>query len=162
MSPRRRAIELASRRHVSRPRARLIRVGHVVETGGGAVVRFDSECTMPGCGGCRAAVSRGAEISLAWLQEVREVSVGDAVAVEFTARALTRAAAMVFGLPLAALLVGAWLGGLAAGSVGLPADDVGAVLGLAGLVLACLTVTRCGDKVTRTLRLTVHRARIER
>lgn len=56
--------------------------------------------------------------------------------------ALTRVSVLVFGVPLVALLLGGWLGGLAGGSPGAEAEVISGLSGLAALALAGFAVVR--------------------
>lgn len=73
--------------------------------------------------------------------------VGERVTVAVPEAALTRVAALLFGLPLAALLGGAWIGAaLSAGS-----DVVSALVGVVSLGLTLWLVTCSSGALARTL-----------
>lgn len=153
---------MGARQQRSTAGAQLTRIGRVVESNGAAVVRFLPACTNGSCRGCHAAPGRALEIPLTRLAEIGEASAGDSVALEVTAGALGRVAALTFGLPLAALVIGAWLGRHAAAVAAISPDVAAPTVGLVALALVCTIVTRCGDSVARMLKLTAHKVRMAR
>jgi hypothetical protein len=72
---------------------------------------------------------------------------------------LTRAACLLFAVPLAALLAGTWLGGMAAKPVAVNGDLAGAMVGFLCLTVAMLIMARRGAAVMGALRLTAHRGK---
>lgn len=134
---------------------RLERFGRVVDCGGEAVVRFTSQCGLrdadggcvAGCGLFRsvAALEQRADASsrpegprqipLTALPGGRGLQPGDPVVLSVSRRALTGLAWLLFGVPLVALLGGAWLGSRLAGTAGLPEDPSAALVGLLSLAL---------------------------
>lgn len=94
----------------------IVRCGTVVAAGTGSCRVAIQRDRCAGCGGRCAA-------GLGWLREVElEVAtaaapnVGERVRVGVPRRGMTAAALSVFGLPLAGLATGAWLGGAASAS----------------------------------------------
>jgi positive regulator of sigma E activity len=86
---------------------------------------------------------------------------GDILTLGITAAALTRVAGVVFGVPLAALLLGTWVGGIAATCVtvrsGTVVDLISGVVGVTSLLLASMLVARRGDSVLGLLKLRASR-----
>ncbi len=78
---------------------------------------------------------------------------------EVSARALTRVALMVFAVPLAALLAGAWMGRAAADVVGTGADMTSGLAGLACLATASAVMAGNGSAMVGMLNI---RARCRR
>lgn len=139
----------------------LSRQGHVVESDSGPVVRFTPECGLSraGCTGHCGWRRPSAQIPLAWLNLPAEAGAGDHVTLAVTAGSLTRLAGWVFGMPLVALLGGAWLGERLAGPLTLPPDLGAATAGLGFLLAALALVARQGGTLGRMVKLT---ARLER
>lgn len=129
---------------------RLERLGRVVECRGEAVVRFSDGCAACGC--CRVSRS-DRQIPLAWLQGAEGLRQGDSLTLSVPVGALTRVSALVFGVPLGALLLGGWLGRLAGSYLGPGAEVAGGITGLAGLVLAWAIVAGRAGAVTEMLKL---------
>ncbi len=119
-----------------------MREGRVVERDGRAVVRFGA----PGCQGsgpCACvAVAREPEVGLTALGLAGEAAAGQRVSVGISRAALDRLAGALFGLPLLALIGGAWLGGALAPADGLAADIIPAAAGLTAAVLVLTLVAR--------------------
>ncbi|MDZ7669163.1 MAG: SoxR reducing system RseC family protein [Gammaproteobacteria bacterium] len=139
----------------------LSRRGRVVESDGAPVVRFTPECGLSrtGCAGHCGWRRPTAQIPVAWLNLPGDTSAGDRVVLSVAAGSLTRLAGWVFGVPLAALLAGAWLGELLAVRLALPPDPGGGIVGLAFLLAASGLVARQGVTLGRMVKLT---ARLER
>jgi positive regulator of sigma E activity len=116
---------------------------------------------MAGAGcGCCGAFQRDRQIPLSWLAAGGEPRVGESITVEVPSAALTRVAAVLFAVPLAALLAGAWLGRLAGGAA-LGADLTSGIAGLICLGSSLLVVARYGAAMAGMLRLTAHRQRMD-
>ena len=106
----------------------IVRCGTVIAAGGGGC-RVAMERDR--CAGCAGRCTAG----LGWLSQVElkvathePPAVGEQVFVGVPRRGMTSAALTVFGLPLAGLVAGAWLGAAAAALIGFAA---GASLALA-------------------------------
>lgn len=142
---------------------RLQRRGRIVTVGGQTLVRFTAGCDAAdgGCGGCWAG-RRCRDIPLHALDGAADAVVGDVVVLEAAGPGLTRVALRLFGGPLAALLVGAWLGERTAGLVALPADIASALIGVCCFVLAWLITARGGASMIGMMALTVRRQRMDR
>lgn len=139
----------------------LSRQGRVVESGGIPVVRFTPECGLSraGCAGHCGWRRPAAQIPLAWLNLPTETGAGDRVTLAVATGSLTRLAGRVFGVPLAALLIGAWLGEWLAGRLALSPDLGAGIAGLGFLLAALALVARQGGTLGRMVKLT---ARLER
>lgn len=139
----------------------LSRQGRVVESGGVPVVRFTPECGLSrtGCAGHCGWRRPSAQIPVAWLNLPAGTGPGNDVVLAVAAASLTRLAAWVFGVPLAALLAGAWLGESIALALALPPDPGAGVVGLAFLLAASGLVARQGVTLGRMVKFT---ARLER
>lgn len=142
---------------------RLVRPGQVVETEAGPVVRFLPECGRAdgACALCGSGRGRGAggarEIPLAWIAAGSEVRAGERVQVAVAADALTRLAVRLFGIPLMALVAGAWLGHAVAARAAFDPDLLAAGTGLICLAVAALAAARGGSPALHRLGLTIHR-----
>jgi positive regulator of sigma E activity len=104
---------------------------------------------------------RARQIPVAWLDAIPDVRVGDSLTVEVASSALTQVAWMAFAVPLAVLLGGAWLGGTAAGILGLAPDTASGIAGLGCLALASTIMARRGGAMVRVLKLTACRQRTD-
>ena len=105
----------------------LVASGSVVSRGGSLDVRVDGNCGPTTCAGCR----RGSgHISAAGCG----FEPGARVRIEVPASRLTHVAALLFGVPLLALLAGAWAGAELASYLPFSADIASP---LAGLALLC-------------------------
>lgn len=109
----------------------------MVESSGGAVVRFAMSCAGCGSAGVCATARRRVEVPVRWLGFDRAPAPGDTVSVTVSAAALTRIALALFAAPLAVLLAGAWLGEHLAGAFAWP-PGIAPALGFAGFALALL------------------------
>lgn len=76
-----------------------------------------------------------------------------------SSRALSRLAVILFALPVAVMLIVAWMAAALAPGLGLPPDPTAGVAGLVGLALCCCLVGRRGGRLERTLTLN---ARLDR
>jgi positive regulator of sigma E activity len=101
------------------------------------------------------------QIPVAWLDTIADVHAGDALTVEVASGPLTQVAWMTFAVPLAGLVGGAWLGGIAAGILGLAPDTASGIAGLGCLALASTIMTRRGGVMVRVLKLTAYRQRTD-
>jgi positive regulator of sigma E activity len=139
----------------------IARQGRVVDCHGSPVVRFTAQCGRDGgCTGvCGMLPSRSPQIPLTRLDSAAGARYGDRVTLLVAGASLTRLACLVFALPLAALLAGAWLGEALAAVPGWPADFVSGLAGLAGLMAAGTWVASRGAALERGLHLMV---RLER
>ncbi len=152
--------------------SRIARSGCVVERHGRKIVRFDSG-VGPACGAvegdtCPCSLlsrsasglrRRGAEIDPKALGI--DAPGGGRLEVSVSAGGVTRVAAVLFALPVAALLTAAWAGGTLAGAIGLDVDVAAAVAGLAALGLACGLAVRSGSALLRMLELNARREQDE-
>ncbi|MFU8815029.1 MAG: SoxR reducing system RseC family protein [Pseudomonadales bacterium] len=129
----------------------------MVERDGQIAVQFDAACGGGGCGACAGRGER--RLSLALLRLNGAARVGDRVCVEVGSGSLNRIAAACFALPLAALLVGAGIGGWLSAGTGFDAEVVSGVVGLCSLALALGVISRSGGALLRMLKLD---ARLER
>lgn len=96
---------------------------------------------------------------MSWLGFGADLRRGESVAVDVSARALSRVAAVVFALPLAALLAGAELGRWMAELAGLEAELTSAVAGLACLALASTIIAGHGGALVGMLKIVARRQR---
>ena len=144
----------------------------MVERHGRKIVRFDSDagpaCGAGSGGACPCGLLPGSPCGLrpgnrrGLRRDAREIDpgalgidppVGGRLEVSVSAGGMSRVAAVLFAMPVAALLMGAWAGGALAGSVGLEGDVAAAVSGLVALGLACWLAMRSGSALLRMLEL---------
>lgn len=128
----------------------LARSGSVIHRDGVPHIRVDGGCNgTAACPGCSAGRSL-------WLSDAGHgLAGGTRVHIEVPARGLTRVAAECFGLPLAALLAGAWFGARSAGWLELDGDTASALAGFTLLALAGVAVASRGAALTRRLELNI-------
>lgn len=147
--------------HAARGQPRLQRTGRVVERHGQPVVSFEVPCGAPdGACGCRMAGGNGG-IPLAALGDTG-ARAGDIVILEASARGLTRVAVRLFALPLAALLLGAWLVRVLPVFPPASADVVSGVFGLVCLAVTARVMARDGGAMVGMMGLTATRLRTDR
>lgn len=146
---------------------RVVREGVVAERDGRAVVRFGAA----GCGrdgpcactlGTRLSDPVGRGIDLTTLGIPGDAEVGDRVTITVSVMALSRMAAVLFGLPLLALVGAAWLGGTVADGYGLNDDVVSALTGLAAAAAVLSLVTRSARVRAESLAPTAQLQRTDR
>lgn len=133
---------------------RIVRAGHVVEAPAGKVVRFAAPVdACAAAGGCRCGARGAPDLALGYFGLTP--AAGQRLEVSVAARGLSAVALVLFGLPLAMLVLGALAGGAAADRLGWPVEASAGICGLAALSLAWWLVLRSGSALLRMLRLDV-------
>jgi len=119
--------------------------------GADALQVTDGACPGTGCGNCPGGLSQQRmDVASAGLSLVGGVAPGDRVEVSVAAAGLVGIAARAFGVPLAGLLAGAWLGDLAGG------EPYSIALGIFGLVAGLAWLSRSGAKLVGLLEFELH------
>lgn len=103
-----------------------------------------------GCGECTACSASGAVMLLENVPVTSDLGVGDVVDVETPHSARTRARALVFIVPVAALILGYMAGFLLSAVVPVSRDSLGAVTALACAAAAFAGVARWGARAADT------------
>jgi len=133
---------------------RIVRAGRVVEARAGKVGRFAGPVDgCPAAGGCSCATRGAPDLALAPLG-LTPVA-GQRLELSVAARGLSAVSLLLFGAPLAMLVLGALAGAAAAGRLGWPVEFSAGISGLAALALAWWLALRSGSALLRMLRLNV-------
>ena len=134
---------------------RLTRSGCVVERHGRKIVRFDGD-VPPACaaggGVCPCGLRTGATELDSGVLGV-EAPAGRRLEVSVSGGGVTRVAAILFAMPLVALMAAAWAGEAVAPRLGVSADAAAAGTGLAALALTAWLALRSGSALLRMLEL---------
>lgn len=86
------------------------------------------------CAGCQACAAASGGMLMEHVLTDRAMRIGDRVAIEVTPQATSRARALVFGVPVAAVLAGYLAGFLLGGELELAQDSAGAIGAILGIV----------------------------